>query len=109
LASAAIVGLRAVGDYTETTGQEGKSTPTIVSSHDYGLDRLLSLGVYGSFSTTTTPEFIWSIPKITNPFDPSEELYEGGTGTYQYRVLTYSVGGRGLYHLYSSETIDFYT
>lgn len=67
------------------------------------------MGVYGSFSTATTPEFIWSIPEITNPFNPNEVLYEGGTGTYQYRVLTYSVGGRVLYHLYRSETVDFYT
>ncbi len=36
LASAAIVGLRAIGDYTEQTNLEGKFTPTIVFSYDFG-------------------------------------------------------------------------
>ncbi len=67
------------------------------------------MGVYGSFSTATTPEFRWFIPKITNPINPNDVWFEGGTVRYQYRVLTYSLGGRGLYHLYRSETVDFYT
>jgi hypothetical protein len=106
LASVAINGLAAVGQYTSTSpSNQGKSFPRINVNYDYALDQNLSLGAYIGFSSATTPAYNWDIPEID--FRPVY-YYEGGSGVYQYKVNSFLFGFRGLRHFELSEIIDFY-
>lgn len=108
LAGLAIARLSALDEFTNTDVSAARSIPKINFNYDYALDQNFSLGMYLGFSSTTTPQYNWEIPTIINPFNPDDVWFEGGEGEYQYRVTSFSFGGRGLRHFSISKAVDLY-
>jgi len=124
LAGIAVTALNQMSDYVKAE-EPGRSIPQITMSYDYGLDRRLSLGFFAGVSQATTPRFSPSAilsddyDDYLNGIDVPDFLqkYFGGASTIgnfdisqdiQYRLTSYSFGGRGLSHLHRSETVDIY-
>ena len=123
LAGIAVTALNQLQDYTKAA-EPGGSIPQITFSYDYGLDNRLSLGLFAGISQATTPLFSPSnilsddyddyLKGINVPdflqryFDGSSEIGDFLNQDIQYRLTSFSFGGRGITHLHRSETVDMY-
>jgi hypothetical protein len=124
LATIAVTALNQLQDYTKAA-EPGRSIPQITLSYDYALDNKLSFGLFAGVSQATTPRFSPSnvlsddYNDYLNGIDVSDFLqrYFGGSSTIgnfdisqdiQYRLTSFSFGGRGLTHLHRSEIVDIY-
>jgi len=123
LATIAVTALNQLQDYTKAA-EPGRSIPQITFSYDYGLDNRLSLGIFAGISQATTPLFSLSnilsddyddYLKGINVPDFLQKYFDGSSGIgdflnqdIQYRLTSFSFGGRGITHLHRSETVDMY-
>lgn len=124
LAGIAVTSLNALSQYTNTE-EPGKSIPQITFSYDYAIDQKLSLGAYIGFSQATTPKFSAG-NVLKNDYDDYlrgidvqgflNQYFNGAsdignfdiTEDIQYRLRSFSFGGRGLTHFHRSEKVDLY-
>lgn len=118
LAGIAVSTINSLSHYSNAI-EQGRSIPQMTFSYGYAIDRKLSLGLYLSFSQASTPEF--SVGNVLRndylDIDYFLEKYLGGASdagnfdinqSVQYRVSSFSFGGRGLTHFHRSEKIDLY-